>query len=80
MSHFALQSGVFASAGSAELFLLGSAVGMHDFWTLGDPQEQQAEMTQFLKNVTLAGGAIGSWRSAESIGPTRSASACSNSV
>jgi hypothetical protein len=32
---------------------------MHDFWTVEDPGEQQTEMTQFLKNVTLAGAALG---------------------
>jgi uncharacterized membrane protein YphA (DoxX/SURF4 family) len=46
-------------AGALALFLLISAVGMHDFWTVDDPQQQQTEMTQFLKNVTMAGAAIG---------------------
>jgi len=39
-------------------FLLVSAVTMHDFWAVPDEQ-QQDEMTQFLKNVALAGGALG---------------------
>ena len=45
-------------AGSAlAAFLLTSAVAMHDFWVV--PEEQaQDEMTQFLKNVALAGGAL----------------------
>ena len=50
---------VVVGAGALALFLLASAVGMHDFWTVEDPQQQQTEMTQFLKNVTLAGAAIG---------------------
>jgi uncharacterized membrane protein YphA (DoxX/SURF4 family) len=50
---------VVLGAGALALFLLGSAVGMHDFWTVEDPGDQQTEMTQFLKNVTLAGAAIG---------------------
>jgi putative oxidoreductase len=39
-------------------FLLLSAVTMHDFWAVPDEQRQD-EMTQFLKNVALAGGALG---------------------
>lgn len=38
-------------------FLLIAAVTMHDFWAVPEEQ-QQTEMTQFLKNVMLAGGAI----------------------
>jgi len=49
---------VVLGAGALALFLVASAVGMHDFWTVEDPQ-QQTEMTQFLKNVMLAGAAIG---------------------
>jgi uncharacterized membrane protein YphA (DoxX/SURF4 family) len=40
------------------LFLLVSAVTMHDFWTIDDPEEQQSEMTSFLKNLFGAGGAL----------------------
>lgn len=50
---------VVLGAGALALFLVVSAVGMHDFWTVEDPQQQQTEMTQFLKNVTLAGAAVG---------------------
>ena len=49
---------VVVGAGALALFLLASAVGMHDFWSVEDPQQQQTEMTQFLKNVSLAGGAL----------------------
>jgi putative oxidoreductase len=38
-------------------FLLVSAFTMHDFWAVPDEQTQD-EMTQFLKNVALAGGAL----------------------
>ncbi len=38
-------------------FLLASAVTMHDFWAVPDDQIQD-EMTGFLKNVALAGGAL----------------------
>jgi putative oxidoreductase len=38
-------------------FLFVSAVTMHAFWAVPDEQ-QQDELTQFLKNVALAGGAL----------------------
>jgi len=46
------------SAGALATFLLVSAVTMHDFWSVDDPEAQQQEMTNFLKNVALAGGAV----------------------
>jgi len=45
------------AAGALATFLIGSAVTMHDFWAVPEDQ-QQTEMTQFLKNVALAGGAF----------------------
>lgn len=48
---------VIATGGLA-VFLLASAVTMHDFWSVEDPEEQQNEMTSFLKNVYGAGAAI----------------------
>ncbi len=45
------------AAGALALFLLGSAVTMHDFWAVPEDQKQD-EMTQFLKNVAMAGGAV----------------------
>jgi len=56
----AVITGAFAALGAGALaaFLLTSGVVMHDFWTVEDPQEQQTELTQFLKNATLAGGAL----------------------
>ena len=50
---------VVLGAGALAVFLMVSAVVMHDFWTVDDPQQQQTEMTQFLKNVTMAGAALG---------------------
>ncbi|WP_135662965.1 DoxX family protein [Halorhabdus rudnickae] len=45
--------GAMAIAG----FLLVAAATMHDFWAVPEDQ-QQDEMTQFLKNVVMAGGAL----------------------
>jgi len=45
------------AAGALATFLLVSAVTMHDFWAVPDEQRQD-EMTGFLKNVSLAGGAL----------------------
>lgn len=45
------------AAGALATFLLASAVLMHNFWAVPDDQVQD-EMTQFLKNVALAGGAL----------------------
>lgn len=44
-------------AGGLALFLLASAVTMHDFWNM-DGEEAQNEMNGFLKNVFGAGGAL----------------------
>ena len=46
------------SAGAVATFLLASAVLFHDFWAVEDPEQQQTEMTQFLKNAALVGGAL----------------------
>jgi len=46
------------AAGGLALFLLVSAVTMHDFWAAPEG-EVQAELTDFLKNVGLAAGALG---------------------
>ena len=46
------------SAGALAAFLLASGVIFHDFWAVDDPEEQQAEMTHFLKNVFGAGAAL----------------------
>lgn len=46
------------AAGALAVFLLVSAVTMHDFWAADDPEEQQSEMTAFLKNSFGAGAAL----------------------
>ena len=46
------------SAGALAFFLLVSAVTMHDFWSMDDPEEKQNEMTSFLKNLYGAGAAL----------------------
>ncbi len=46
------------AAGGLAVFLLVSAVTMHDFWTVEDPEEKQSEMTGFLKNAYGAGAAL----------------------
>ncbi len=51
--------GVYPVAGAIALavFLVVSALTMHDFWAVPE-DEVQSEMTNFLKNVALAGGAL----------------------
>jgi putative oxidoreductase len=52
--------GVFtriAAAGIAA-FLIAAALLVHDFWTFADPQEAQQQMAHFLKNLSMAGGAL----------------------
>ena len=44
-------------AGALALFLLVSAITMHDFWNM-DGEDAQNEMTAFLKNLFGAGGAL----------------------
>lgn len=46
------------AAGGLAVFLLVSAVTMHDFWSVDDPEERQNEMTGFLKNLYGAGAAL----------------------
>ncbi|MFB6270337.1 MAG: DoxX family protein [Halobacterium sp.] len=55
----AIVAGVLPAVGAIAVaaFLLVSAVTMHDFWAVPEDQ-QQDEMTQFLKNVAMAGGAL----------------------
>jgi len=46
------------AAGALILFLLVTTPKMHDFWNAPEEQ-QQAEMTNFLKNTALLGAALG---------------------
>lgn len=39
-------------------FLAGVSPKMHAFWSESDPQQRQAEMVNFLKNMALIGGAM----------------------
>lgn len=39
------------------VFLLASGVLMHNFWAV-PAEDRQTELTQFLKNVVIAGGAL----------------------
>ena len=52
--------GVYADLGAIVLaaILLLMAVKMHNFWTLEDAQAKQADMIGFLKNISMAGGAL----------------------
>ena len=45
------------AAGALALFLLASAVLFHNFWAVPEDQ-QQDEMTSFLKNTVMTGGAL----------------------
>lgn len=40
------------------LFLVPTAVMMHNFWKENDPQDKQMEMIQFNKDIGLAGAAL----------------------
>lgn len=37
------------------LFLLAAAFGMHNFWTVQDPQAKMNDMVHFMKDVALLG-------------------------
>ena len=55
----ALVAGVFPelAAGGIAVFLVMSAIAMHDFWTV-EGEDAQTEMTHFLKNIYGAGAAL----------------------
>ena len=40
------------------VFLILATYYFHDFWTLSDPQAQQEQMIQFLKNLALMGAML----------------------
>ena len=44
--------------GLAVAFLIPVALIMHDFWNATDPMQRAAERAQFMKNISMAGGAI----------------------
>jgi putative oxidoreductase len=52
--------GVWADLGAllVLIFLVPTALLMHDFWKQSDPMAKQGERAQFFKNVALAGAAL----------------------
>ena len=52
--------GVYADLGALVLAitLIVMAVTMHNFWKVSDPQAKQGEMISFMKNISMAGGAL----------------------
>lgn len=52
--------GVYPLVGALALiaFFLVTTPWMHDFWNADDESEQQQQMTHFLKNTALLGGAL----------------------
>lgn len=55
--------GFYVSIGAMLLvvFLLPTALLMHNFWTLKDPQARQNDQIHFMKNLALAGAAFLIW-------------------
>jgi uncharacterized membrane protein YphA (DoxX/SURF4 family) len=55
-----LLTGYKPKIGSALItaFLAGVTPAMHRFWSEENPQQRQAEMINFMKNVALVGGAM----------------------
>jgi putative oxidoreductase len=55
-----LLTGYKPKLGSAAIaaFLAGVTPSMHRFWSEENPQQRQAEMINFMKNVALLGGAM----------------------
>ena len=52
--------GVWADLGALLLvvFLIPTAFLMHAFWKIKDPQQSQADMAHFMKDIALAGAAL----------------------
>jgi uncharacterized membrane protein YphA (DoxX/SURF4 family) len=52
--------GLYPAVGAGVIagFFLVVTPKMHDFWNVEDPQQQQSEMTDFLKNVVLLGASL----------------------
>jgi putative oxidoreductase len=52
--------GVYADLGAVVLaaLLIIMALKMHDFWTQTDATAKQTEMIGFMKNISMAGGAL----------------------
>jgi uncharacterized membrane protein YphA (DoxX/SURF4 family) len=39
-------------------FLIPTALLMHPYWKVDDPQQRQQQQIHFMKNFTMAGGAL----------------------
>jgi len=63
-----LGAGAAVGAGALALFLIVSAITMHDFWNM-EGEEAQNEMTSFLKNLFGAGGALAFLAAADAAWP-----------
>lgn len=52
--------GVYADLGALLLaiFVIPTALLMHNFWTIEDPMAKQGEMSSFMKNIALGGAAL----------------------
>lgn len=52
--------GVYPLVGALALvvFFLGTTPWIHDFWNVDDDGERQQQLTHFLKNTALLGGAL----------------------
>jgi len=55
--------GAFVNIGAVLLiiFLIPTAIIMHNFWTVEDPMMKQNDMNHFLKDLALAGAAFLIW-------------------
>ena len=40
------------------MFLMGTVLMMHNFWSIKDPDMRMTEMTQFMKDMALAGASL----------------------
>jgi putative oxidoreductase len=52
--------GIWGDLGALLLaaFLLSAALFIHAFWKIDDEQEKTMQMIQFMKNVSMTGGAV----------------------
>ena len=48
----------YVALGFLALFLLATAVGFHNFWTIEDPQARMTEQTVFFKSIALLGATL----------------------
>lgn len=60
MSGVSIVLGIYADLGAliVAIMLVVFAVKMHDFWKQTDAQAKQIEMISFMKNISMAGGAL----------------------